>query len=61
MKTLTGAERIFSTLKHQEPDRVPRFEMFLDPNTRMDIGEVKEKYGDKITLLGNVDCAYTLT
>ena len=26
----------------------------------MDLGEMKEAYGDKITLLGNVDCAKTL-
>ena len=26
----------------------------------MDLGELKEKYGDKIILIGNVDCAETL-
>jgi uroporphyrinogen decarboxylase len=26
----------------------------------MDIGEVKERYGDRLCLLGNIDCAYLL-
>jgi uroporphyrinogen decarboxylase len=32
----------------------------LEPKAGNDIGEVKEKYGDKLCLLGNVDCTYTL-
>ncbi|MFB0546343.1 MAG: uroporphyrinogen decarboxylase family protein [Anaerolineae bacterium] len=32
----------------------------IEPPAGMDIGELKTKYGDKITLLGNVDCAHTL-
>jgi uroporphyrinogen decarboxylase len=32
----------------------------IDPSAGMDIGEVKEKYGDKIAICGNVDCAWTL-
>ena len=33
----------------------------IDPNARMDLGEVKKKYGHRVCLVGNVDCAYTLT
>ncbi len=32
----------------------------VDPQAGMDIGEVKERYGDKLCLMGNVDCAGTL-
>lgn len=34
--------------------------MAIEPAAGMDIGELKRKYGDRICLLGNVDCAYTL-
>ena len=27
----------------------------------MDLGQLKEKYGQRVCLLGDVDCAYTLT
>lgn len=33
----------------------------IDPNAGMDLGEVKKSYGDKLTLMGNVDCAYVLS
>jgi len=33
----------------------------IDPTADMDIGEVKQKYGDRLCLMGNVDCATTLT
>lgn len=33
----------------------------IDPMADMDIGEVKEKYGDKLCLMGNVNCATTLS
>jgi len=33
----------------------------IEPPAGMDIGWVKRKYGDKITLLGNIDCAHILT
>ncbi len=33
----------------------------IDPSSNMDIHMVKEKYGDRICILGNVDCAWTLT
>lgn len=32
----------------------------LEPRAKMDIGEVKEKYGERIALVGNIDCAYLL-
>jgi len=33
----------------------------LEPIARMDIGEVKEKYGDRIAVIGNVDCGELLS
>jgi len=33
----------------------------LEPIADMDIGEVKERYGDRIALAGNVDCTELLT
>ncbi len=33
----------------------------VDPLADMDIGEVKQKYGDKLCLMGNVNCAATLS
>jgi hypothetical protein len=32
----------------------------IDPSAGMDAAEVKQKYGDKITLMGNVDCGKVL-
>jgi len=32
----------------------------IDPSAGMDVGEVKEKYGRRLCLCGNVDCAWTL-
>ena len=32
----------------------------IDPMAGMDIGEAKAKFGDKICLLGNVSCAFSL-
>jgi len=32
----------------------------LEPIAGMDIGEVKAKYGDRIAVIGNVDCSYLL-
>lgn len=32
----------------------------VDPLAGMDIGEVKQKYGDRLCLMGNVNCASTL-
>ncbi len=33
----------------------------IDPNAGMDMGEVKKEYGDRLCLMGNVDCAHVLT
>lgn len=33
----------------------------LEPVAGMDIGEVKKKYGDRLCLMGNIDCGYTLS
>jgi len=32
----------------------------MEPLAGMDIGAIKKKYGEKLCLLGNVDCSYTL-
>ena len=32
----------------------------VEPRAGMDLGELKRKYGRRLTLLGNVDCAHTL-
>jgi len=58
-------------LKHTDGNIMPIIDMIIDtgihglhpidPNAGMDLGEVKEKYGHRVCLLGNVDCAYTLT
>jgi len=33
----------------------------LEPQAGMDIGLIKEKYGDRIALVGNIDCGYLLS
>ena len=33
----------------------------IEPVAGMDIGEVKEKYGDKVCVIGNIDCGYLLS
>lgn len=33
----------------------------LEPAAGMDIGLIKEKYGDRVCLVGNVDCGYVLS
>jgi uroporphyrinogen decarboxylase len=33
----------------------------LEPIADMDIGEVKAKYGDRIAVVGNIDCGYILS
>ena len=33
----------------------------IDPVAGMDIAAIKAKYGDKVAIKGNVDCAHTLT
>ena len=58
-------------LKHTDGNIWPIFDMILgagidgihpiDPNAGMDLGEVKKKYGHRVCLMGNVDCAQILT
>ena len=58
-------------VKHTDGNIMPIIDMIIDtgidglhpidPNAGMDLGEVKEKYGHRVCLVGNVDCAYTLT
>jgi uroporphyrinogen decarboxylase len=33
----------------------------IDPSSNMDLLQVKERYGDRVCIFGNVDCAWTLT
>ena len=33
----------------------------IEPAAGMDIGAVKEKYGNRIALIGNIDCSHLLT
>ncbi len=58
-------------LKHTDGNILPIFDMIIDtgihgihpidPLAGLDLGEIKEKYGSRICLMGNVDCAYILT
>jgi len=57
-------------LKHTDGDLWPIIDMIVDagidvldpiePVANMDIGRVKERYGDRIALAGNVDCSHLL-
>jgi uroporphyrinogen decarboxylase len=33
----------------------------IDPLAGLDIADIKKKYGDRIAVKGNIDCAHTLT
>jgi uroporphyrinogen decarboxylase len=58
-------------IKHTDGNIRPLLDMILDagidcldpidPIAGLDIGEMKEKYGRRVALKGNVDCAHTLT
>ena len=58
-------------IKHTDGNIIPILDMILDsgitcldpidPIAGLDIGEMKQKYGDRIALKGNVNCAETLT
>ena len=60
-----------TVIKHTDGNIMPILDMILDseidcldpidPVAGLDIGEFKKKYGDRIALKGNVDCAHTLT
>ncbi|MGQ9596150.1 MAG: uroporphyrinogen decarboxylase family protein [Thermoproteota archaeon] len=57
-------------IKHTDGNLWPIMDMIIDsgidaldpiePIAGMDIGEVKERYGKRIAVIGNVDCSYTL-
>ena len=47
MQKLTGLERLLKTIKHEEPDRVPHFEMLIDKKVRDTImGNPEASYAD---------------
>jgi uroporphyrinogen decarboxylase len=58
-------------IKHSDGNIRPLLDMILDtdidcldpidPIAGLDIGEMKQKYGQRVALKGNVDCAHTLT
>jgi uroporphyrinogen decarboxylase len=58
-------------VKHTDGNIMPILDMIvgtgidalnpLEPQAGMDIGLVKEKYGDRIALIGNIDCGYLLS
>jgi uroporphyrinogen decarboxylase len=58
-------------IKHSDGNLWPILDMIVDtgidglnpmePIAGMDIGEIKEKYGKRLCLIGNVDCAYILS
>jgi uroporphyrinogen decarboxylase len=59
------------TIKHTDGNIMPLIDMIIDsdidcldpidPIAGMDLKLIKKKYGDIITVKGNVDCAHTLT
>ncbi len=65
-----GHEHGLPVLKHSDGQIMPLFEIMLetgidgihpiDPMAGLDLAEVKKLYGHRITLCGNVSCAYTL-
>ena len=58
-------------IKHSDGNLWPILDMLVDtgvnainpiqPDAGMDIGEVKQKYGHRVCLFGNIDCGYTLS
>ena len=65
-----GHEHGLKVLKHSDGNIMPIIEEIvdtgidglhpIDPMAGLDLGEVKKLYGDRLTLCGNVSCAYTL-
>lgn len=59
------------TIKHTDGNIMPIIDMIIDtginglhpidPLAGLDLGEMKEQYGHRVCLMGNVDCAYVLT
>jgi uroporphyrinogen decarboxylase len=58
-------------IKHSDGNLWPILDMIVDagidgihpiePIAGMDIGEVKRQYGDRVCVLGNIDCSYLLS
>lgn len=58
-------------IKHSDGNLWPILDMTVDagidvlnpiqPDSNMDIGEVKQKYGKRVCLCGNINCGYTLS
>lgn len=73
LKTLVDEARSLDVfvMKHTDGNIYPILDLIvdtgihglhpIDPNAGMDLGDVKEKYGDRLCLMGNVDCAHVLT
>ena len=61
----------FYTIKHTDGNIMPIVDQLvdanphalhsLDPQAGVDIAEIKEKYGDRVCLIGNVDCGLLQT
>ncbi len=71
-KVMTGFKELgLPIIKHTDGNIIPILDMILDcpidcldpidPIAGLDIGDMKQKYGSRIALKGNVDCAKTLT
>ena len=73
---MNGYDRIVTALQRKQPDRIPIMELYIHPKVveglcpggdllemveQMDLGEVKEKYGDRLHVSGNINCGYTLS
>jgi uroporphyrinogen decarboxylase len=73
LKTLVDAsiEGGVLTMKHTDGNIMPILDQIvdtgihglhpIDPNAGMDLGQMKKDYGDRLCLIGNVDCAHVLT
>jgi uroporphyrinogen decarboxylase len=58
-------------VKHTDGNIMPVIDMIvetgpdalnpLEPQAGMDIGRIKNEYGDRIALIGNIDCGYLLS
>jgi uroporphyrinogen decarboxylase len=58
-------------VKHTDGNIWPILDMVVDtglhginpiqPDAGMNLGEVKQKYGDRVCLIGNIDCGHTLS
>jgi uroporphyrinogen decarboxylase len=64
-------EQGLPVIKHTDGNIMPLLDMIIDsgidcldpidPLAGLDIADIKEEYGDRIAVKGNVDCAHTLT